>query len=76
MAWCMVIHKEDFMERRMMAVVCAVALIFGLGFAGTVKVAAGEEPTVDLNSPDVIKSVLEQRKAGEGQIGIGPGIGR
>ena len=64
------------MERRMRAVVCAVALIFGLGFAGTVKVAAGEEPTVDLNSPDVIKSVLEQRKAGEGQIGIGPGLGR
>ncbi len=34
------------MERRMMVVVCALALIFGLGFAGTVKVAAGEEPTV------------------------------
>ena len=47
----------------LMAVVCAVALIFGLGFAGTVKVAAGEEPTVDLNSPDVIKPVLEQQVA-------------
>jgi hypothetical protein len=61
MAWRILIHKEDLMERRMMVVVCALALIFGLGFAGTVKVAAGEEPTVDLNSPDVIKSVLEQQ---------------
>ena len=51
------------MERRMRAVVCAVALIFGLGIEGTVKVAAGEEPTVDLNSPDVIKPVLEQQVA-------------
>ena len=37
------------------------ALIFGLGVAGTVTVAAGEEPTVDLKSPDIIKSVLEQQ---------------
>ena len=61
MARRILIHKEDLMERRMMVVVCALALIFGLGFAGMVKVAAGEEPTVDLNSPDIIKSVLEQQ---------------
>jgi hypothetical protein len=45
----------------MMVAVCALALIFGLGVAETAAVAAGEEPTVDLNSPDAIKSVLEQQ---------------
>ncbi|TKB76327.1 MAG: hypothetical protein E8D42_17385 [Nitrospira sp.] len=54
-------HKEDFMERRMMVVVCTIALICQLGLAGTVTVAAGEEPTAGLNSPDAIKSVLEQQ---------------
>ena len=49
------------MERRMMVTVCTLALIFGLGFAGTATMATGEEPTVDLNSPDAIKSVLEQQ---------------
>jgi hypothetical protein len=49
------------MERRMMVAVCALVLIFGLGGAETAAVAAGEEPTVDLNSPDAIKSVLEQQ---------------
>ena len=49
------------MERRMMVMACALVLIFGLGFTGTVTVVAGEEPTVDLNSPDAIKSALEQQ---------------
>ena len=37
------------MERRMMVMVFALALIFGLGFAGTATMTAGAEPTVDLN---------------------------
>ncbi|MEK9142494.1 MAG: hypothetical protein AAB308_15675 [Nitrospirota bacterium] len=49
------------MERRMMVMVCTLLLIFGLGFAGTATVAAGDESTMDLNSPDAIKSVLEQQ---------------
>ncbi len=49
------------MERRMMVVACALVLIFSLGFTGTVTVVAGEEPTVDLNNPDAIKSALEQQ---------------
>ena len=49
------------MEQRMMVMVCTLALIFSLGFSETATMAAGEEPTVDLNSPDAIKSVLEQQ---------------
>ena len=49
------------MERQMMVMVCTLALIFGQGFAGTATMAVGEEPTVDLNSLDAIKSVLEQQ---------------
>ena len=45
----------------MMVMVCTLLLIFGLGFAGTATVAAGDESTMDLNSPDAIKSVLEQQ---------------
>ena len=40
------------MERRMMVMVCALALIVGLGFAVMATMAAGEEATVDLNSPE------------------------
>jgi hypothetical protein len=47
------------MERRMMVAFCALALIFSLGLVRTA--TAGEEPTVDLNSPDAIKSVLEHQ---------------
>lgn len=49
------------MERRMMVMVCALALIFSLSFVETATMAAGEEPTVDLNSPDAIQSTLEQQ---------------
>ncbi len=49
------------MERRMMVMACALALIVGLGFAGMATMATGEEATVDLSSPDVIKSLLEQQ---------------
>lgn len=49
------------MERRMMVMVCGLALILSLGVVELATVAAGEEPTVDLNSPDAIKSVLEQQ---------------
>jgi hypothetical protein len=61
MAWYVLTHKEHFMERRMMVMVCALALIVGLGFPGTATMAAGEEATVDLNSPNAIKSALEQQ---------------
>ena len=49
------------MEQRMIVMVYALTLIIGLGFVGTATVAAGDEPTVDLNSPDTIKSMLEQQ---------------
>ena len=49
------------MGQRMMVMACALALIFSLGFAETATMAAGEEPTVDLNSSDAIKTALEQQ---------------
>lgn len=54
-------HKEDFMERRMLVMACGLALILSLGVVESATVAAGEESIVDLNSPDAIKSVLEQQ---------------
>ena len=49
------------MERRMVLAVWVFALVFSLGFLGAASATAGDEPTVDLNSPDVIKSALEQQ---------------
>jgi hypothetical protein len=46
------------MNRRMLIMVWALALVFGLSYAGTV---SADESTVDLNSPDAIKSALEQQ---------------
>lgn len=49
------------MEGRGMVMVCGLALILSLGVVESSTVAAGEEPIVDLNSPNAIKSVLEQQ---------------
>ena len=46
------------MERRMMVMVCALALIVDLGFAETATMAAGKEATVNLNSPDAILKTI------------------
>jgi len=45
----------------MMIMICGLALILNLGLVESATVAAGDEPTVDLNSPDTIKSMLEQQ---------------
>ena len=42
----------------MRVMVCALVLIVGLGFAGTVTMAAEEETTVNLNSPDAILKTI------------------
>ena len=47
------------MNRRMLIIVWALALVFGLSYAGTVTMVSADESTVDLNSPDAIKSALE-----------------
>lgn len=49
------------MERRMVLAVWVFTLVFSLGFLGAASATAGDEPIVDLNSPDVIKSALEQQ---------------
>ncbi len=49
------------MNRWMVTTVCTLVLVFGLGFAGMPAMVSADEPTVDLNSPDAIKSALEQQ---------------
>ncbi len=49
------------MERRMVLAVWVFAVVFSLAFLGTTSAMAGDESIVDLNSPDVIKSALEQQ---------------
>src|SRR5690349_14505981 len=49
------------MNRWMAMVVCTMALIISLGLAGMPTMVSADEPTVDLNSPDAIKSALEQQ---------------
>lgn len=50
------------MNQRLMIVVLVLAMTVGLGLTGMVTtVRADEATTVDLNSPDVLKSALEQQ---------------
>lgn len=50
------------MNQRLMIVVLVLAMTVGLGLTGMVTtVMADEATTVDLNSPDVLKSALEQQ---------------
>ncbi len=49
------------MQKRMNRAVCVCALLVGLGMAGTSVVVAAEESIVDVNSPDAMKSLLEQQ---------------
>jgi len=56
--------KEEGMNRMKMwfcgAVVLCLVVAFG-GLIGTVSSAMGDEPQLDLNSPDVIKQLLDQQ---------------
>ena len=45
----------------MVHAVWVFALVFSLGFLNATSAMAGDEPIVDLNSPEVIKSALEQQ---------------
>ena len=49
------------MNQRLMIVVLVLAMTVGLGCMGMVTTAVADEPTVDLNSPDALKSALEQQ---------------
>lgn len=49
------------MQKRIGRAVCVYALLLGLGMAGTSAVIAADEAIVDVNSPDAMKSVLEQQ---------------
>lgn len=49
------------MRKRMGGAVCVCVLLVGLGLAGITPVAAVDESSVDVNSPDVMKSLLEQQ---------------
>jgi hypothetical protein len=49
------------MRKQMNRVVCVCALLVGLGMAGISAVVAAEESIVDVNSPDAMKSLLEQQ---------------
>ena len=50
------------MNQRLMIVVLVLAMTVGLGLTGmATTVMADEATTVDLNSPDVLKSALEQQ---------------
>lgn len=49
------------MWKRMSRAVCLCALLGGLGLAGTSAAVAADESIVDVNSPDAMKSLLEQQ---------------
>ncbi len=49
------------MQQRMSVVVFTFALTIILGPVGTAALAGSDESAMDLNSPDVVKSVLEQQ---------------
>lgn len=50
------------MNQRLMIVVFVLAVTVGLGLTGMVTTVMADEPTtVDLNSPDVLRSALEQQ---------------
>lgn len=51
------------MRKGISRAVCACALLVGLGMPGTsaVVAAAADESIVDVNSPDAMKSLLEQQ---------------
>ena len=49
------------MRKRMSRTVCVCALLVGLGMAGTSAVVAATESSMDVNSPDGMKSLLEQQ---------------
>jgi hypothetical protein len=53
--------KGDRMQERISRALCACALLVGLGFAGPAPAVAADESSVDINSPDVMKSLLEQQ---------------
>ena len=55
------IHKGDRMHERIARVLCACALLIGLGLAGPALAVAADEALVDMNGPDVMKSLLEQQ---------------
>lgn len=49
------------MTRCATVIFCAIVLGSGVGFSGSSSVALAEEQGLDLNSPDVIKQILEQQ---------------
>lgn len=50
------------MNQRMMIAICILAVTVSLGMTGMVTTVMADEPTtVDLNSPEIIKSALEQQ---------------
>lgn len=53
--------KGGRMQERITRALCACALLVGLGLAGPALVVAADEAIVDVNSPDVMKSLLEQQ---------------
>lgn len=53
--------KGDRMQKWMIRAVCGSVLLVGLCLAETIPVNAADESSVDVNSPDVMKSLLEQQ---------------
>lgn len=49
------------MRKGISRAVCACVLLMGLGFAGLTQAVAADESIADVNSPDVMKSLLEQQ---------------
>ncbi|MBX3304760.1 MAG: hypothetical protein KF751_01785 [Nitrospira sp.] len=49
------------MRKGISRAVCACVLLVGLGMAGTSAVVAADESIMDVNSPDAMKSLLEQQ---------------
>lgn len=49
------------MRKQMNRAACVCALLVGLGMAGAAAVVDAEESIVDVNSPDAMKSLLEQQ---------------
>lgn len=52
--------KGDSMQGKISRTICACALLVGLGFAGPAPAVSVDEAIVDIDSSNVMKSLLEQ----------------
>ena len=65
--------KGDRMQESISRAICACALLVGRGVAGPAPAVAVDEAMVDIDSPNVMKSLLEQHVGKRVKVKLGSG---